>query len=307
MPTHCGEKWLGDTLDSLVAQSVRGFECIVIDSSPDSGTRDLLATYADRLDLEIHIRPDLDNWRSKTNYGFRVARAPVVSMLHQDDYWLPGRTALLHDWLAAQPQAVMHLHPSFIIDGKGRRLGTWRCPLPHDGAPVPAGMLLERLLVQNFISVPTPAIRRDAYLSVGGLDEALWYTGDWDLYLKLARSGDVVYHAEPLSCFRIHGQSLTVTGSRGALDFEGQMRQVLNAHVAALPEGRREAVLPTAHASITVNAALAAANNGQVSAVFRALAAILQLGPLRAMRYLRDSRLVDRVVPRLRARLVGGL
>ena len=307
LPVHCGERWLGDTLDSLAAQPIRDFECIAIDSSPDEGTQNLLATYADRLQIYLHKRPDLEHWRSKTNFGFSVARAPYVAMLHQDDYWLPTRAELLRDWLAAAPEAVMHLHPSYVVDAKGHPLGIWRCPLPSDGTPAPSDLLIERLLVQNFISVPAPVIRREAYLAVGGLDETLWYTGDWDLYLKLARHGHDVYHDDPLSCFRIHGQSLTVTGSKGAGHFEAQMRHVLTAHLDALPLERLCHVLPRAVASIEVNAALAAAANGHPSGVLRALAAIMRLGPVGAARYLRDSRLSERVLPRLRARLSGSM
>jgi hypothetical protein len=85
-----------------------------------------------------------------------------------------------------------------------RRLGLWRCPLPAGESPVPEHTLIERLLVQNFVGIPAPTIRRDAFLSVGGLDNALWYTADWDLYLKLAAIGSVYYHSSPLACFRVH-------------------------------------------------------------------------------------------------------
>ena len=112
----------------------------------------------------------------------------------------------------------MHLHPCYIIDDAARRLGLWRCPLPAGESPVPAQMLIERLLVQNFIGIP-PTIRRDAFLSVRGLDDALWYTADWDLYLRLAAIGSVYYHSSPLACFRVHKNSLTVLGSRNSADF----------------------------------------------------------------------------------------
>jgi hypothetical protein len=307
IPTHCGEQWLSDALDSLAAQPIRDFECVVVDSSPDSGVRDLVATYADRLRIYFYVRPDLEHWRAKTNFGFEVASAPFVSVLHQDDYWLPTRAGLLRNWLAAAPNAVMHLHPSFIVDGKGRQLGTWRCPLPSNGMPAPNNIILERLLVQNFISVPAPVVRREAFLAVGGLDERLLYAGEWDLYLKLARSGSVVYHAETLSCFRIHTQSLRMPASNGIVHFEQQMRQVLQSHLDAVPMERLSDLLPRALTSIEVNTALAEAHNGDITGVLRAMAAIMRLGPKRAMQYLRDSRLVDRLLPRLRARMAGAL
>jgi glycosyltransferase involved in cell wall biosynthesis len=307
IPTHDGERWLHDTLGSVAAQNETGLDCIVIDSSPGEGTCDIVRSYADRLALRVFRRPDLAHWRSKTNFGFAVAEAPFVAMLHQDDFWLPGRTAKLRAWIAAAPDADMHLHPSRVIDEAGRRVGVWRCPLPGDGQAVPRPLLLERLLVQNFISVPAPVIRRDTYLAAGGIDEALWYTGDWDLYLKIAQRGTVVYHRDVLSCFRIHRHSLTVTGSRSAADFETQMRDVLARHIDAVPPARREAVVRRALASIRVNTSLAAANHGSVVDLLRAAAAIAGLGPRGIGAYLHASRLFERVLPRLRLRLRGGL
>ncbi|WP_375455008.1 glycosyltransferase [uncultured Methylobacterium sp.] len=305
VPVHDGERWLGETFDSLVAQESVGIECLVIDSSPGEGTATLAASYADRLSLRILRRPDLAHWRAKTNAGFREARADHVAMLHQDDVWLPGRAVRVKAWLAQAPQAAMHLHPSRVIDAAGRPVGTWRCPLPPGDAPLAPGLLFQKLMVQNFIAVPAPVIRRDAFAAVGGLREDLWYTGDWDLYLKLARHGDAVYHSDVLTGFRVHAQSMTVGGSRDAAEFAAQMRTVLAAHAGDLPAAVRASVLRQAEASLRVNCGLAAASRGSLPALLRAAFAILALGPRRIPAFLRDTRLLDRVLPRLRAGLLG--
>ena len=300
MPTHDGGDWLARAFDSLALQDERGFECLVVDSSPNDATLALAARYADRLTIRTFKRPDLGHWRSKTNFGFAEARATHVAMLHQDDLWLPGRAAAARRWIEAAPEPAMHVHAARVIDAQGRALGTWRCPLPAK-TPAPRETVLRRLLVQNFIAVPTCVIRRDALLSVGGIDESLWYTGDWDLYLKLARAGDVAYHRDVLACFRVHGRSLTMSGSAQPRDFEDQMRQVLDKHASAL----NTPALRRAQASIAVNAGLARANNGDRRGIGSALGALARLGPLEAARYLFESRLIERVAPRLRARLAG--
>jgi hypothetical protein len=226
-------------------------------------------------------------------------------MLHQDDLWLPNRLAELQHWLLSQPDAVMHLHPCYIVDEGGRRLGLWRCPLPADGSPVPAQLLYERLLVQNFIGIPAPAIRRDAYLMVGGLDTALWYTADWDLYLKIASIGNICYHSTPLACFRVHRNSLTVLGSRDIQDFRKQHTVIVDRHIDKLLPDSRMATLRISAASIEVNVALAAAVAGKFGAISKAIRSVLFLGPAGIGRYLSYSRIVDRALPRLRAAVAG--
>ena len=307
VPSHNGERWLPAALQSVADQNDRGIEVVVIDSSDGEGSFDILRRYGDRLPIRACRRLDLLPWTRKTNVAARIARADWICMLHQDDLWLEGRAAAVRQWLEAAPAAVMHLHPAYIVDSAGRRRGVWRCPLADDDAGVPARELLERLLVQNSIAMPAPTIRRAAYLAVGGLDEGLWYTADWDLYLKLARAGPVHYHDRPLAAYRIHGSSLTSSGSRDLDDFRAQMQTVLDRHIGRLGNEERGDVRRVAMASIEVNVALAAASAGKYAALATAMMRLLGLGPRRLRCYLRDSRIIERLRPRMRARLAGAL
>jgi hypothetical protein len=225
-------------------------------------------------------------------------------MLHQDDLWLSGRIDAVRQWIRSAPEAVLHLAPSEFIDRQGRRTGRWTCPLPAE-VVLRGQTFLERLLVQNFVSVPAPIFRRDAWLACGGMDPQLWYTADWDIWAKLAEHGPVIYHDQTTTAFRIHGSSLTVSGSRDAQNFRSQMDVVLMRHMDRLPPSVRGQVEIAARASIDINVWLAAASHGSLDGLMGALRRVLSLGPAGMKRYLRDSRLRERVVSRVRARLTG--
>lgn len=303
MPAYQGEQWIRFALDSMAAEPCEGIELLLIDGSPTSGTRDIARSYADRLHIQIIERPDLRSWHDKTNVAVGISRATHLCWLHVDDLWLPGRAAATREWIRSAPLAPLHLAPCAIIGKDGRKLGVWRAPLPKE-RELPPGLVTERLLVQNFIGAPVPVYRKDAWLACGGLDESLWYTADWDLWLKLAAIGPVIYHSELTAGFRIHGSSLTVTGSRNPADFRQQMEIVLERHLGAIVDpGRR--IERCARASISVNCALAAASGGERRALSGALLEVLRLGPSGMSRYLRDSRILERVLPRVRARLRG--
>jgi glycosyltransferase involved in cell wall biosynthesis len=305
LPVYRGERWIERTLESLAVQADGGVEVVVIDSSPDRGTMKLVEKFALRLTLTILDPAGTDGCSPKMNLGVAPARAPHISWLCQDDLWLPGRVAAVREWVREAPGAALHLAPAAIIDRDGHMLGVWRCPLK--AGPVDQAVLTEKLIVQNFVAAPSPVVRRDAWIECGGLDLDLWYTGDWDLWLKLGRHGTVVYHDEVTAAFRIHGESATSTGSRDAADFVDQHRIVVDRHIAAIPSRRREPARRLADASIAVNAALAAAANGESAAIGRALGAIAGLGPVGAARYLHRSRIIERAWPRLRARWAGVL
>jgi len=304
MPIHDGVEWIGATLDSLAAEPRDGLEIIVIDSSPTSATADIVERFADRLPLRLLRRTDLGPWQTKTNLGVELATADHACILHQDDLWLPGRVEAVRRWLADAPDVVLHLAPTTIIDRRGRPLGQWNCPLPADKV-LGTEFVLERLLVQNFVSVPAPIFCRSAWMACGGMDEGLWYTPDWDVWAKLASAGPLVYHEDVTTAFRVHRSSLTVTGSHNAGELRSQMEIVLERHLNRLPAAIQRRVEPAARASINVNVSLAAASGGSFAAMFRAARNMLSLGPSGIGRYLRDSRLHERVVPRLRAKLTG--
>ena len=304
MPLHDGAQWIGQTLESVAAQAA-GIEVIAIDSSQDEKTARIVEGFSHRLDLKLLRRPDLKPWTTKTNLAAEMAGADHIAMLHQDDLWLPGRAAEIRRWIEVAPEACLHLAPTAILDKDGRILGRWRCPL-KSGAAHPEA-LLERLIVQNFVSVPAPVIRRDAWLGAGGMDADLWYTADWDLWLKLAGQGAVHYHPAVTTGFRVHGSSLTMSGSRSSADFRAQMRVVLDKHLPRLPARTGRRVRKLAEASIAINCSLARIAAGSRLGFLSALGTLVRLGPAGIGRYLHFSRIIERSLPRLRASRAGAL
>jgi GT2 family glycosyltransferase len=310
VPVHEGARFLPATLEAAAAERPEGVEFLLYDSSDDAGgdagaSRAIAADFADRLAIRYVATPELKPWTAKTNRGVREASAGHVAMLHQDDLWRPGHLAAVRAALAAAPGAAMTIGPSRFIDAAGRDVGAWDLPFApglHGG-----GDVIATLIVQNSIAIPSPVISRAAWLAVGGMDEALWYTADWDLYLKLAAHGPVHVRPGATTAFRLHGSSLTMTGSRKADEFRAQHEVVLARHLSAVPGGVRARQERLARAAVAANCALAAGSRGGLGALGRGLAAVAALGPLGWARFLRQTRLVDRVMPRLRLALAGGM
>jgi glycosyltransferase involved in cell wall biosynthesis len=306
MPVQNGERWIAQALGSIAAEMCAGIEVLIIDSSSTPETLDIARTFRGRLNLRIFERYDFLMWHSKTNFGANEARADHICWLHHDDIWLPGRTAAVKSWINAAPQAVLHIAPSMFIDADGAQLGTLLCPLDGDGQERNDDVV-KRLLVQNFIAAPAPVIRKDAWLNCGGLDETLWYTADWDMWLKLLAQGPAYYHHEVTTGFRIHGFSLTISGSRDINEFIAQMRTVFERHLPALSERDRAEIERIGSASIEVNAALACAAAGDMSRLLKAAATVMRLGPRGVSTYLYNSRLADRMGSRMRAKSKGAM
>src|SRR3981189_1602512 len=243
MPTYNGGAFLAAALESVCAQQAGGdFEVVAVDDGSEDGTVALLEAYSSRLPLRIVRRARIGNWVASTNHGLSIARGEYACLLHQDDLWMDGRLRALRAALDGAPEAALVVHPSWFIDVRGARLGRWRCPLPPgriDGALVPA-----------------PLFRREKALEAGGMDESLWYTADWDLWLKLSTCGAVVHHPEPLAAFRIHPASQTAPRAERGEALRGQLETVLRRHLPAAAGADRR-LASVAEFSVELNLALA--------------------------------------------------
>lgn len=306
MPVHNGADFLSETLDSLVQEVDESVEIILIDSSDDDACKEIVEEYQDRLSIDYSHRADLKPWPAKTNEAVRRAQAPHIAMLHQDDLWLTGRVEHIRAAIRAYPSATMYLAPSHIINSRSKSLGIWRCPFGKRKL-WQGDDLLERLLVQNFIAIPSPIIFRESWLAVGGMDENLWYTADWDLYLKLASRGPYMYTDKATTAFRIHSASLTVTGSKSLDDFQRQMEIVVDRHATGIGSPHHDRALRLARISITINTALAAFLAGEPNRLWKAIWAFLRLAPPDLLRYIYYSRILERSWPRVRANFHGAL
>jgi glycosyltransferase involved in cell wall biosynthesis len=302
MPTYNGAAYLTAALESILAQGDDQIEIIAVDDGSTDATVALLESSTDRLPLRIVQRGRVGNWVANTNYGLSLARGEYVCFLHQDDIWLHNRLAILKDRLARGTAATLLLHPAWFIDSTGKRLGLWRCPLPSSQHFLNPSLVVERLLVQNFISVAAPVVRREAALRVGGLDEDLWYMGDWDFWLKLIAAGKTSYCSRALSGFRIHPLSQTVQRSAQSAEFRRQHEVVLYKHLEVWEKRHPDqaAVRRAARFSVEVNMVLAAYVHGQRPDWASLWRSLRTLGVPEWHRFLRDSRIVERVLARLR-------
>jgi glycosyltransferase involved in cell wall biosynthesis len=302
MPTCNGEAYLPFALNSVIDQQETDIECIVVDDGSTDATLSILHDYQDRLPIKIVQKERQGNWVASTNYALSIAKGKYVCFLHQDDLWFKDRLTTLRQLVEQFPKVDFFLHSCKFIDINNKPLGLWQCPLPSFPEIIKSGLMMEKLLIQNFISIPAPIFKRDIALKVGGLDESLWYTADWDLWLKIAACSDTLYYPKPLAGFRIHPGSQTMVRSSYLQDFRKQLEIVAKKHLAVWDahESLKKIVLKNAHFSIEANVSMAGIMHGQKPHLFRLIVAFLSLGPSGWFRYFKDSRIFERVFSRLK-------
>jgi Glycosyl transferase family 2 len=298
MPTFNGERYVAAALESIRGQATKDIEVIVVDDGSSDSTLDKVGSFAGKLSIRLLTAGRTGNWVAASNLGLREAKGKWISFLHQDDIWLPGRMTRIRPELQ-DSNRVLIIHNAEFIGPRDERLGKWTCPL-RDGYVSP-DELLDKLLVQNFIAIPSPIFRRTIAIESGGLDERLWFSADWDLWLRLGSMHPSLFINEVLTGFRIHPASQTVARWTAPGEWDEQLSVVLERHLQSwdVSGKRRGKVERMAGFSIAVNSALSAISRGESVSPSPLLLKLLGLGPVDCFGYLRRSRIVQRIRARL--------
>jgi len=198
MPAYRGAALVGETIESVLAQTMGDFELIVVDDCSPDDTRDVLRAYA--RDPRVRLIEAAENQGPvKTrNRAFAVARGRYVAGLDQDDICLPARFARQVDYLDRHPEtALVAARADRLIEGRRR---------PDDGpAATTPGFLRWLMHLRNPLVWSTVMIRAEAARRLTPFTRPeILFAEDFDLYHRIARIGAIARIDEPLLLYRCH-------------------------------------------------------------------------------------------------------
>jgi glycosyltransferase involved in cell wall biosynthesis len=216
MPVHDGEGQLEPAVESILNQSLRELELIVVDDGSTDRTPLLLQQFAQR-DPRVRVhRQDHSGIVGALNRGCRLARGRYLARMDADDVALPDRLAKQVAFLD-QHQGVALVGGSVeYILGEGRR--TRLRSLPTAPAEIAA-----RLLVGKHCFVhPTVVMRAEAFAEVGGYRASFEGAEDADLWLRMAERFDLANIEDVVLAKRVHaGQVSTRRMEQGIVRLLG--------------------------------------------------------------------------------------
>ena len=209
MPVYRGEHFVAAAIESVLAQTYRSFELVIVnDGSPD-GSAGVISRFLPHPQIRYVEQPNAGVAAAR-NTGLANAKGAFIALLDQDDLWLPTKLERQIVYLGAHPEVGLVHSRVECIDAAGRP-----CPCTGAIAVYPlAGLCAGRLLLGNGIAPLTVLIRRSCLDEVGGFDQRFAPADDWELWLRIARSQALGFMDEVTARYRVHDQMVSKDLSR---------------------------------------------------------------------------------------------
>lgn len=227
LAVHNGEPYVRDAVASVLAQTYRDFEFVIVDDASTDGTVATIESFADNRIRLVRNERNLGQVPS-LNIGLREARGDIVARIDADDVSRPTRLERQLDVLDADPRVGLVGSWMTLVDERGRRVGALRKALTDY-----VDFVFHTLIMRVWVSHPAAAYRREPVVALGGYDEATGPSEDKDLWRKLALEGwDARIVPEELVAYRLHDAQLSQTRAAYQRDVDARSQERFLAELA---------------------------------------------------------------------------
>ena len=198
IPTYNAARYVGQAVDSVLAQTFRDVEVIVVDDGSTDDTANLIRELGPPV---RYLHQENQGVSVARNRGLAESTGRYVAFLDADDTWLPGKLAKQLEALAAGADRLSYT-AGFVTDADLNILEVRR----------PGPVTREVLLMEgNLMGVGASTVlcERALFSGAGEFDPSLSQCADWDMWIRLAALTGFAYVDEPLVNYRQHGLSMS--------------------------------------------------------------------------------------------------
>lgn len=200
LPIYNGEKYMRQSIDSVLAQTYQNWELLIMDDGSTDQTASIAQEYVIQ-DARIHYFKNPRNLQlpRNLNRGFSLARGNYLTWTSDDNYYYPKALETMHSALKEQKKEFVFASCD-VIDGEGKIV---ECIMVNDHA------------IKNIVgSNPVGACflyTRHVYESVGEYDPEMTLVEDFDYWQRICMKYPPVCISEKLYAYRWHDGALTST------------------------------------------------------------------------------------------------
>ena len=201
MAVYNAERYLRQAVESILKQTFRDLEFVIVNDGSTDGSRDIILSYTDE---RIRL---FDNNRNlgltlSLNRGLGLAQGTYVARQDADDVSRPERLEKQVDYLDRHPEVgLLGTWTEFIAED-GAFLGVWQTPLSH-------ALIKWQLLFANCLAHTSVVMRSSVVERVGGYSEYAFYAQDYDLWSRMSLETQIANLSEFLVQNRVHSETVS--------------------------------------------------------------------------------------------------
>ncbi|PYS51296.1 MAG: glycosyl transferase family A [Acidobacteria bacterium] len=200
IPSYNYARYIGEAIDSVLAQTYANVEVVVVDNSSTDNTLEVLRGYGDSIRWFQQPNQGVSGSR---NRGIVESGGELVAFLDADDVWLPEKLARQVEFFNDPCIGMVYCGLQFI-DALGN-------PLERSVEGL-RGQVLKRMALLEAPGIPacgsSAIVRREALEKAGGFDRELSISADWDMWRRISCHYDVEFLPEPLVLYRQHDSAM---------------------------------------------------------------------------------------------------
>ena len=194
------EKYLRETLDSIINQTYKDWELVIINDGSSDSTEAIICKYIKNGYPIIYHYQENKGIGASRNEALKLSNGEYIAFIDHDDTWIPGKLEKQVDLFHANPNfGLVYSDCYFVYPGGKRVLGSRFFNFKR-------GHVFKEMLASNFIILSTAVVRKDALNEFGGFPDYK-VAEEFALFLKIAKENPVDFISEPLANYRYHEEN----------------------------------------------------------------------------------------------------
>lgn len=205
MPVFNGEKYIPESIESVLAQTEKMFELLVVDNCSTDRTLEIVSVYSDPR-IKTHKNDRNLGLFGNVNECVKIAKGKYIVILPHDDLILPSMLETFSQTLESDRKIGLVYSSYYQIDSESKRI---KAVITEPASRVMSGDEAFRKFIRT-CPIQCAMIRRDIFRRIGTFDPDLPLSGDVNMWCRIALNGyKIAYHKAPQNCTRVHPSSMT--------------------------------------------------------------------------------------------------
>jgi len=222
IPTYNRKEYICIAIDSVLSQSFKNIEIIVIDDGSEDETHILLRKYSSKIKY-IYIKhtghPSIPR-----NIGIDLSHGDYIAFLDSDDLWLPEKLINQIEILKLDEDICLLCNNALMVKDNIKLDALYL----KSYQKIMNGYLLKNLIKDNFVITSTSIIKKLILLKSGlfSEDENLRRNQDYDLWIRIAAISKIYYSPKPAAIYRVHANR--ISAAQSTIDYWKRTLFILN-------------------------------------------------------------------------------